>query len=357
MPGRRLYYNDGNPDSIPGKGVKPQDNKHNEELWLEALQLLEAQESEPAGDTVALESFQARSEDHRQALRKAERYLEVSRKMPRKERSVWWSIRLQAQLWVARFGQAPVASAVVVLLAFGVAWALLRSPPADLTPPVQEIAQDVFEQSYRTAWQQRKEVALPDGSRLWLDWRSEVDAQIDGAARTVTVNAGTVAFDVATDADSPFIVRANEVQVRVTGTEFTVAMDRGDRVAVDVMEGSVSVRLGADRSALTAAERVVAEEGRLRPVERRQTEEMGRWREGILVFDKRPLLESIEALSAYLPYQVDTRSLAYSGRRVTGVYLIDQAERGLTAIIQSHGLEARPRGNTLELRERRPVRP
>ncbi|MEM8767261.1 MAG: FecR domain-containing protein [Pseudomonadota bacterium] len=334
--------------------MKPDSNKREEELWLEALRLLES----PAGDgRTAVDDFRAQSQIHRQVLLRAERYLTASRQMPRQRPSAWRKTKLTAQLWLARSGQAPIASAAIALLVFGIGWMLFPVPPSEVSPPAPTIAQDSFDQSYETAWGERKEITLPDGSTLWLDWGADVSVRLSETTRTVTVNAGTVAFAVTSDPDAPFTVSADDVRVRVTGTEFTVARDRRDRVAVDVMEGTVSVSLGEDHSTLAAAQRVVAERGQLLPLEYRETEEMGRWREGVLVFRERPLVESIDALSAYLPYEVDTRSIAFSGRRVTGVYLIEEAEQGLKAIIGSHGLEAEAQGSVLELRERRLVRP
>ncbi|MGK9522743.1 FecR domain-containing protein, partial [Salmonella enterica subsp. enterica] len=58
--------------------------------------------------------------------------------------------------------------------------------------------------------------------------------------RRVTLKKGEAFFNVAHDSRHPFIVRAGEGQVRVTGTQFNV-WKYEDQVRVMLLEGSVQV--------------------------------------------------------------------------------------------------------------------
>ncbi len=66
-------------------------------------------------------------------------------------------------------------------------------------------------------------VTLADGTRCWLNTASSLKypAAFTGNERRVTVT-GEVYFDVAKDAKRPFIVMADNSEIRVLGTQFNV---------------------------------------------------------------------------------------------------------------------------------------
>jgi transmembrane sensor len=92
-------------------------------------------------------------------------------------------------------------------------------------------------------------VLLPDGSRAQLAGGSRLYVQmLPGAEQERRVQLeGTAYFTVAPDAARPFVVRAGDAVVRVTGTLFVVtspppsAPRRGAAALVRVVEGSVRV--------------------------------------------------------------------------------------------------------------------
>ncbi|MEM7100665.1 MAG: FecR domain-containing protein [Pseudomonadota bacterium] len=325
------------------------------ELWLEALDLVEARESGSNQVHQAIESFCQRSDEHKEAFQSAERYQQAAKRLPRRLPTGSRHLKLQIQLWFARMGQMPVASALG-LLVIGISLFILRPSTAPETKPVAETSDD-YSNSYKTAWRQTRNYQLPDGSHLWLDWRSSVEVRFDDTTRTAVINSGRIAFDVATSPDLPFLVQARGVSVEVTGTEFVVQLEPNDRVTVNVLEGEVDVVAGDEQRSLSAEERLIVTQHQLGQVSPRSVDEMGRWREGMLVFKERPLIEALQELGGYLPYDIETRRLTNVRKKVTGVYFADEAEQGLKAILQSHQLEAQPQGDILVLRERPPIRP
>ncbi len=81
---------------------------------------------------------------------------------------------------------------------------------------------------------------LPDGTKLWLNKNSRLyySGELDGKMRRVRLE-GEAYLDVAEDAGHPFIVEAQELEVKVLGTEFTVSAYNDGDVTVYLQEGCV----------------------------------------------------------------------------------------------------------------------
>jgi len=86
------------------------------------------------------------------------------------------------------------------------------------------------------------EVALPDGTRVVLNQSSSLTyACEDGRVRRVKL-IGEAYFEVKKDPTRPFVVYADGVQVKVTGTHFNVAAYPTDaQCRTTLLEGSVTV--------------------------------------------------------------------------------------------------------------------
>lgn len=86
---------------------------------------------------------------------------------------------------------------------------------------------------------------LSDGSVIWLkgDSRLEFPEQFDGIRREVTL-IGEAFFDVARDADRPFIIHSPNFTTKVLGTTFNIKDDGNqDLPEVAVVSGKVMVSL------------------------------------------------------------------------------------------------------------------
>jgi transmembrane sensor len=135
------------------------------------------------------------------------------------------SRRTELRTFFPRYMQ--FAAAAVLLLALGTtAWLVLRSPGKNvrMTAATQE--------------EQKFGLSLPDGSRVDMNAHSRLSYRQTGAGvRTVQLE-GEAWFDVKHNESSPFVIRAGEGTIRVTGTSFSVRTG-GDRTAVYVESGHV----------------------------------------------------------------------------------------------------------------------
>lgn len=90
------------------------------------------------------------------------------------------------------------------------------------------------------------QVVLPDGTKAWLNAVSSIrfPTAFTGSTREVTIQ-GEVYFEIAQQANQPFIVKANNVKVQVLGTHFNImAYEEEQNICTSLLEGAVNVISG-----------------------------------------------------------------------------------------------------------------
>ncbi|MEY8609572.1 FecR family protein [Parabacteroides segnis] len=90
---------------------------------------------------------------------------------------------------------------------------------------------------------QRVNLTLPDGTRVWLNARSEMKypAFFVGSKREISLD-GEAYFEVEHNKDKPFIVHTDKCDIEVLGTKFNVeAYADSEDFSTALMEGSVQI--------------------------------------------------------------------------------------------------------------------
>ncbi len=143
--------------------------------------------------------------------------------LPQSKRLLWRSI---------------AAAAAVLLISFALymEWPSLQSRlhPLQLT-------------TLQVPVNQKKEITLADGSRVWLNAGSELKypKTFNGKIREVYLS-GEAYFDVRHDTGKPFIIHTGTVLTTVLGTAFNIKEDKNKHtVQVTVTRGKVSVANGS----------------------------------------------------------------------------------------------------------------
>ncbi|HBS87379.1 MAG: hypothetical protein A2W91_13930 [Bacteroidetes bacterium GWF2_38_335] len=87
-----------------------------------------------------------------------------------------------------------------------------------------------------------KEVMLADGTKITLNKNSSIEYpdKFDDDIRSVQID-GEAYFEVEKDKKKPFIVKAEDLNIRVTGTSFYVNTGENNQIVVIVKEGQVEV--------------------------------------------------------------------------------------------------------------------
>lgn len=142
-----------------------------------------------------------------------------------------------------------IASASAVLAAAVILFVcMLWSRPSENAAP--EIFEIVAERG------QKSSVTLPDGSRVMINSASTISYTSDYNVKERNVFlSGEAYFDVASNADIPFVVHADKVSVTALGTEFNVkAYAEDPYVVTTLVEGSVRTEAGTQYELLTRAQ-------------------------------------------------------------------------------------------------------
>lgn len=153
---------------------------------------------------------------------------------------------------------------------------------------------------------QPMQVALPDGSQIWLNAGSSVTYPIafTGNERKVSMT-GEAYFEISHDATRPFYVAKGDVQVQVLGTHFNVnAYDDEPELKVTLLEGSVNVQQGEQRMQLKPGQQAQVN-GVITLVDKANIEEVMAWKNGRFYFSDADITEVMRQLSRW--YDVEIR--------------------------------------------------
>jgi transmembrane sensor len=205
--------------------------------------------------------------------------------------------------------------------------------------------QPVFQAAYRTPNARMLKVMLADaatggiGSRLDLAPQSAVDVTLYRRRRMVDMARGEVRFDVAPDADRPFVMRTREAIIEVVGTVFTVR-DRGGPITVGVEQGHVRVQVlrhaRTERSDevvdLRAGDMLEVRDGHADPVRQADTAALSAWRDGWLVFDNTPLGDALAAVNSYRNAPITGADARIDAMRLSGRFRTNDSAGLLDAL-------------------------
>lgn len=234
-------------------------------------------------------------------------------------------------------GEAPAADAVGPMPRHPAGWRRFAAAAASLAaltlsvllllPKPEPGSDPVARTRYQTPVGQLETYVLTDGSRLTLGAGSEISVALGETHRDALLTKGDALFEVASDPDRPFSVRAGATRVRVTGTAFEVRYSRfATRVAV--LEGAVDVSAGdpisgdhrVDALQLMAGQGTTYEQGVLTGPAAVDPTKIGAWRSDRLVFNDATLAEVIADANRYDPRTISIQGEALKQLRVTTVF-------------------------------------
>jgi len=151
---------------------------------------------------------------------------------------------------------------------------------------------------YAVAQGQTDSLRLPDNTLVWLNAGSRIiyPERFGRSARQVFFS-GEGYFDVAREADKPFVLTAGGVRVQVLGTQFNItSYEEMKSVSVSLIEGSVRMDVdyrSAELSMILAPGDVVRYDKTSGELQRNrfQTDAYCSWRHGGFYFNNQPLSE------------------------------------------------------------------
>lgn len=175
--------------------------------------------------------------------------------------------------------------------------------------------------SVETELGQRSHVVLPDGTKVWLNSGSEVKYAADFNSNTRDVYiSGECYFEVTKNKHRPFVVHANDLQVKVYGTHFNVKEnEKHGQAEVTLVEGKVEV-LDKNNKSLTylnPREQLTLKDQNYQVKVAENPDALIAWTEGILIFEDKPFEEVAEYLECWYGVSIKLGQDLHNNHRYT----------------------------------------
>lgn len=152
---------------------------------------------------------------------------------------------------------------------------------------------------------ERKEVTLPDGSRVSLDSGTALTAALYRSHRDIRLAHGQAYFAVTHDGSRPLTVTAMGSSVTDIGTEFNVSAEPGG-MQVLLIAGAVAVADGDHKLQLAPGESYDSSPGSKR-IEHPDSHALLAWRDGYLEFTGEPLGQAVAEMNRYAIHPIVLR--------------------------------------------------
>jgi transmembrane sensor len=193
---------------------------------------------------------------------------------------------------------------------------------------------------YATDSSAQRTMALPDGSVIDINTGSDVAVQFTAKERRIILRRGEAHFQVAHNAERPFIVTAADVSVRAVGTAFDVSLAK-EAVNVTVVEGRVSLgrqRAKLDKAAaepaalLASGERALllldepSAAPKIEKIDARSISALLTWHNPMTSFTDVPLRDVIIRFNRRNPTQLVLEDTDLGERKIGGMIALDQVE-------------------------------
>lgn len=167
-----------------------------------------------------------------------------------------------------------------------------------------------------------KHFFLPDSSEVWLNSGSSVSYDSEFKERSVIIE-GEAFFEVKRDTLRPFLVKSEEIFVKVLGTSFNVRSYREDAtVNVTVATGKVGVgKLNQSSNTITPNQRLSYKKtGGEFSFSEVDASSLTSWKDGFIVFENTTFREAVTTLEKHFGIQFQFQNQTLSSCRFTSKF-------------------------------------
>jgi len=156
---------------------------------------------------------------------------------------------------------------------------------------------------YSTQTGERRELALSDGTRLFINTSTSIDVDFNATERTLTLHEGEVLIETGHEQGSPyrpFRVKTQHGAVTALGTRFSVR-DHQDFSSVNVFEGAVKVLPKRSQGASITVQAGESVHFSISAIDQKALADYAAvsWTQGFIIVDQLMLAEFVEELSRY----------------------------------------------------------
>lgn len=186
---------------------------------------------------------------------------------------------------------------------------------------------------------------LQDGTRVFLNTATRIRVEYDSHTRLVELEIGEALFDVARNADRPFVVQAGSRRIEALGTSFVVRED-ASQTTVTLVEGKVAVEEPDQERGKEVADKVftlqpgqrltlLADRARL---DLMPPDKATAWRRGQVVLDDTPLAGAVAEMNRYSSVRLVVERPEAQALTVNGLFQAGDSTSFARAVAQTYGL-------------------
>lgn len=203
-------------------------------------------------------------------------------------------------------------------------WATWRATP--LPQALMALRAD-----YSTAIGEVRPIVLDDGTRLWLNAASALDADYSRDVRQLRLLRGEVLIDTGHDS-RPFFIDTEHGRLQALGTHFSVQLRGDGQTCLNVFEGAVRVRTrdGSASQVLPAGQQLSFGRSMIGPQQAASAQRQG-WSRGMLVADDTTLGQLIDELQVHHKGHLGVAP-EVAGLRVMGTYPLNDSGQVLAML-------------------------
>lgn len=208
-------------------------------------------------------------------------------------------------------------------------------------------------QRLNTALGEIRRVPLADGSLVAINTKTALDVAMQARSRQIVLRQGEAWFQVAKDAERPFVVAAGRARVRAVGTAFSVRRGEGG-VDVMVTEGVVETWLDGQagpRQRLAAGSRILLA-STASPVIAEASSEIERtlaWRNGEIALNGENLGEAARLFNRYNSRQIVIDDPQLAQERFIGLFQTNEPESFAAAVAATLDARISEDGGTIRI--------
>ncbi|MEJ8567939.1 FecR family protein [Elongatibacter sediminis] len=215
------------------------------------------------------------------------------------------------------------------------------------------------EQVYRTEVGEFHTTRLADGSTLHLNTNTRLRVDYSDAFRRIYLDRGEVYFDVARDAQRPFVVNVAKGSITAVGTAFNIQYEN-EIVDVTVTDGIVEVNTSAaselpiltpprqdrlvrepTKTSLQAGQKLEFDASGIRTIDHMDSEAVDQqlsWQRGVLIFDGDPLEDVVNEMSRYTATKIRIEDPEIRQLQIGGYFRTGEIDAMLDALESSFDL-------------------
>lgn len=199
---------------------------------------------------------------------------------------------------------------------------------------------------------QRAELTLTDGTKVWLNAKTTFTFpnKFMAGSREVKLD-GEGYFDVTKDTEKPFIVKTEQYDIKVLGTEFNVTAYSGSSIfETSLLKGSVQVSspMVNDIISLEPNTRTYLENGTLKKgIIEHNTYFL--WKEGLICFYDEPVDKMIEKLELYYDVKIIVQNKELLKNRYSGKFRTKDGVEHVLKVLQLNNKFTYIKNNDLNL--------